>query len=120
MATARKLKVVLLLLTTCVTGCSMMAPQPVREINYSVLKLGTPAIVVNEAGKSQVVKVLVPMPNGEMIPGKLDSVGMMLLDKPTYDVYREAWQKAQAKPSASAEEVERAEEPPGVVRRSSL
>lgn len=100
----RKIATVLLLLTISSTGCSVMSPQPTREINFSVLKLGTPAIVVNEAGRSSIVNVLVPAQNGEMIPGKVDATGFMLLDKPTFDVYREAWQKSQPKPPEAKDE----------------
>jgi hypothetical protein len=93
----RKTLSVLLLLSTCSTGCGIFGPSPaaLREILYVKQKLGTPAFVVAEPGKAQVVTALVPDQEGRLVPGKLDSAGMMLIDEPTYQIYREAFQRQQ-------------------------
>jgi hypothetical protein len=98
---ARLILTGLALLTMCVTGCSLMPEQQLREINFTVQKLGTPAHVVSEAGKAQVVTVLVEDKAGKMVQGRLDSAGMMLLDAPTYELYLEAWKKQTKTPGVA-------------------
>lgn len=122
MLKARRLLTFQVLAIMSITGCSVMAPQPVREVNYTLQKLGTPAVVVSEAGKPQVVRVMVPDQAGNLVPGKLDSAGMMLIDMPTYELYRAAWRqlKQGAKESPAATEPKEPKLPPPDVPKTSL
>lgn len=71
------------------SGCVRLGPQEtVKEIHYTRMKLGTPAVVVNEAGKPQVVRVQVVGTDGELHVGKVDANGMVLIDEPTFEYYR--------------------------------
>lgn len=77
--------------TLILTGClSISGPtQPAREVNYTRVKLGTPAYVVNDAGKPQVVRVQIKNQETDKLEaGKMDANGMVLIDEPTLDYYR--------------------------------
>ena len=93
----------LILITVCMLipiGClSISAPtQPAREVNYTRVKLGTPAYVVNEAGKPQVVRVQIKnQETGKLEVGKMDANGMVLIDEPTLEYYMALHEKAKGK-----------------------
>lgn len=74
----------MLLLSGCV---SLGRPETVREVHFTRVKMGTPAYVVNEVGKPQIVRAQI-MVEGKLEVGKVDANGMVLLDEPTLDYYR--------------------------------
>lgn len=70
------------------SGCvSLGRQETVREIHFTRVKMGTPAYVVNEAGKPQIIRAQI-MVDGKLEVGKVDANGMVLLDEPTLDYYR--------------------------------
>jgi hypothetical protein len=60
------------------------------------MKLGSPAYVVNEAGKPQIVRAQVQDKDGKLILGRIDANGMVMIDEPTLDYYRALHEKTKA------------------------
>lgn len=84
-----------LLCMPALTGCGgSFKREPIKEVHLTRMKLGTPAYVVNEAGKAQVVRVQVVGADGTLQPGKVDANGMVLIDEPTLEHYRKQSKKA--------------------------
>ena len=76
------------------SGCVSLGPkETVREVEFTRVKLGTPAYVVNEAGKPQIVRAQVPKEGGGLEVGRIDANGMVLIDEPTLDYYRALHEK---------------------------
>ena len=65
-------------------------------MEYTRVKLGTPAYVVNEAGKPQIVRVQI-MNEGKLVAGKMDANGMVLIDEPTLEYYKSLHEKEKQK-----------------------
>jgi len=79
------------------SGCVSLGPkESVKEVEFTRVKLGTPAYVVNEAGKPQVVRAQVMGPDKKLMLGKIDANGMVLIDEPTLDYYRALHEKTKA------------------------
>jgi len=80
------------LITLCsliLSGCVSLGPkESVKEVEFTRVKMGTPAYVVNEAGKPQIVRAQVMGSDGKLTLGKIDANGMVLIDEPTLDYYR--------------------------------
>lgn len=90
MSQAKKLILIIACMLTPIGCLSISSPtQPAREVNYTRVKLGTPAYVVSEAGKPQVVRVQIKNQETDKLEaGKMDANGMVLIDEPTLDYYR--------------------------------
>ena len=90
-------KLLILLCTLTPSGCVSLGPQEsLKEVEFTRVKLGTPAYVVNEAGKPQVVRAQVMGPDKKLMLGKIDANGMVLIDEPTLDYYRALHEKTKA------------------------
>jgi hypothetical protein len=68
----------------------------VVERHFTVSRLGTPHRVVSKADEKQVVRVQA-MANQELVTGTVDATGMVLLDEPTYELYKQAYEESQKK-----------------------
>ena len=76
------------------SGCVSLGPQEiVKEVEFTRVKLGSPAYVVSEAGKPQIVRAQIQGPDDKLILGKIDANGMVLIDEPTLDYYRALQEK---------------------------
>jgi hypothetical protein len=79
----------IILCSLTLSGCVSLGPKEiVKEIEFTRVKMGTPAYVVNEAGKPQIVRAQVMGQDGKLSLGKIDANGMVLIDEPTLDYYR--------------------------------
>ena len=93
----RMLKILTLSCLLTLSACVSLGPKEiVKEVEFTRVKLGSPAYVVNEAGKPQIVRAQVQNNDGKLILGKIDANGMVLIDEPTLDYYRALHEKTKA------------------------
>ena len=67
------------------SGCAVSTSGGVRTVEVTWAKMGTPARIVDE----HKIKVLVPDGNGGWTPGAGSLSGMIAIDEPTLEYYRD-------------------------------
>ena len=93
----RMLKILTLSCLLTLSACVSLGPKEiVKEVEFTRVKLGSPAYVVNEAGKPQIVRAQIQDKDGKLILGRIDANGMVLIDEPTLDYYRALHEKTKA------------------------
>ena len=91
----------LVLMITC--GCTPqvnLGPRAETKIIHE--RMGQPSVVAQD----DPIEVTTTGADGKPVNGAIRADGMMLLDRPTYDIYHEAWkeQKRQQEPEAQRKE----------------
>lgn len=93
----RMLKILTLSCLLTLSACVSLGKQEiVKEVEFTRVKLGSPAYVVNEAGKPQIVRAQIQDKDGKLILGRIDANGMVMIDEPTLDYYRALHEKTKA------------------------
>lgn len=88
----RRLKAVALsLLTTLIlSGCGGLTLGPKVETKIIWETIGTPAQVTDD----REIEVLVPDAGGKKAVGRVNPAGRMLIDRPTYDMLLDCWERS--------------------------
>lgn len=76
------------------SGCISLGgrPEPTTKVEYTWAKLGTTARVIEKKPIAVLVEV-----DGKQVPGTAVPAGMCLIDEPTLELYREAYEAQQTK-----------------------
>lgn len=91
----------LLLITTGCTPSVNLGPRAETKVIHE--RLGQPSTVAQD----EPIEVTTTGADGKPVNGKIRADGMMVLDRPTYELYHEAWKERKAQPEQEpAHEVE--------------
>lgn len=92
-----KLMFLLLLITTGCTPQLNLGPRAETKVIHE--RLGQPSQVAQDSP----VEVTTLGADGKPVNGKIRADGMMLLDRPTYELYHEAWKERKAEQEQAPE-----------------